>query len=129
MNNINLILQNFEQEQKATLEKTLPKFNYGDTIRVNCKIIEGDKERIQAFEGLCIAIKNKGVRSTFVIRKISSGIGIERTFPLHSPMIDGIEIVKRGIVRRAKLYYMRDLRGKAARIKERKEFAPKVAKA
>jgi large subunit ribosomal protein L19 len=115
------LLQQFEDEQKAKLieGKKYDKFSYGDTIRVNVKIVEGTAERIQAFEGLCIAIRNRGLHSSFVVRKISHDEGVERRFPLYSPRIESIVTVKRGVVRRAKLYYMRNLRGKAARIKEK----------
>ena len=115
------ILQQFEQRQLAQLSegKRYDKFSYGDTVRVNVKIVEGTTERIQAFEGVCIAIRGSGLHSSFVVRKISHDVGVERRFPFYSPRIDSIVTVKRGIVRRAKLYYMRNLRGKAARIKER----------
>jgi len=115
------MLQQFEDAQKAQLieGKRYDKFSSGDTVRVNVKIIEGTAERIQAFEGVCIAIRNRGLHSSFVVRKISHDEGVERRFPLYSPRIESIVTVKRGIVRRAKLYYMRNLRGKAARIKER----------
>jgi large subunit ribosomal protein L19 len=99
--------------------KEVPDFRPGDTLRVNVRVREGDKERIQAFEGVCIARKHGGVSETFTVRKISGGIGVERIFPLHTPMIESIKVVRRGRVRRAKLYYLRNLRGKAARIKER----------
>ena len=115
------LLHQFETEQVSKLieGKKYDKFSAGDTIRVNVKIIEGTTERIQAFEGVCIAIRNRGLHSSFVVRKISHDQGVERRFPLYSPRIDSIVTVKRGIVRRAKLYYMRGLRGKAARIKEK----------
>lgn len=115
------LLQQFEEEQVSKLVegKKYDKFSAGDTVRVNVKIIEGTTERIQAFEGVCIAIRNRGLHSSFVVRKISHDQGVERRFPLYSPRIDSIVTVKRGIVRRAKLYYMRGLRGKAARIKEK----------
>lgn len=115
------LLQQFEEEQKSKLiaDKRYDKFSYGDTVRVNVKIIEGTTERIQAFEGVCIAIRSRGLHSSFVVRKISHNEGVERRFPLYSPRIDSIVTVKRGIVRRAKLYYMRSLRGKAARIQEK----------
>ncbi len=118
------LLQRFEEEQVAKLVdgKKYDKFSYGDTIRVNVKIIEGTAERIQAFEGVCIAIRNRGLHSSFVVRKISHNEGVERRFPLYSPRIDSIVTVKRGVVRRAKLYYMRGLRGKAARIQEKFVF-------
>ncbi len=106
-----------EMEQ---MKKNVTEFNVGDTVKVNVKIIEGDKQRIQAYQGVVIARKNGSVRETFTVRKISNGIGVERIFPLHSPNIDSIEVVTKGHVRRAKLYYLRGLRGKAARIKERK---------
>ena len=115
------LLQQFEEEQKSKLieGKKYDKFSYGDTVRVNVRIIEGTAERIQAFEGVCIAIRNRGLHSSFVIRKISHDEGVERRFPFYSPKIDSIVTVKHGVVRRAKLYYMRNLRGKAARIKEK----------
>ena len=104
-------------EQKH-MNREIPDFKSGDTVRVNVKIKEGGKFRIQAFEGVVIAIRGKGLSSTFIVRKVSSGYGVERIFPLYSPMIDSIERVKKGRVRRAKLYYLRERRGKAARIKE-----------
>ena len=110
----------FIETQKEYIRQDLPDFRPGDTLRVNVRVREGDKERIQAFEGVCIAKKHGGLQETFTVRKISSGVGVERIFPLHSPMIGSIVVVRRGSVRRAKLYYLRDLRGKAARIKERK---------
>lgn len=123
------LLQKFNEEQKQKLMegKRYDSFTYGDTVRVNVKIIEGTAERIQAFEGVCIAIRNRGVHSSFVVRKISHDEGVERRFPLYSPRIDSIVTVKKGVVRRAKLYYMRGLRGKAARIKE-KFIAPSSSK-
>ncbi|HEU5048054.1 MAG TPA: 50S ribosomal protein L19 [Rickettsiales bacterium] len=115
-------LQKLEQEYTAKLAegKTFPEFGAGDTVCVNVKIVEGDNERIQAFEGVCIARKNAGLNSSFTVRKISHGEGVERIFPLYSPRIDSIALVRRGDVRRAKLYYLRGLTGKAARIKEKK---------
>jgi large subunit ribosomal protein L19 len=110
------IVQDVQREQ---LRGDVPEFAAGDTIRVNVRVREGDKERIQAFEGVCIARKHGGVHETFTVRKISSGVGVERIFPLHSPSIDAIKLVRRGRVRRAKLYYLRRLRGKAARIREK----------
>jgi large subunit ribosomal protein L19 len=104
--------------EKNELRTDLPDFQVGDTARVHVKIKEGDKERIQVFEGIIIARKNGDLRSTFTVRKTSFGQGVERIFPLHSPVIEKIEVVRRGKVRRAKLYYLRNLRGKAARIKE-----------
>jgi len=104
-------------EQKY-MTREVPEFGPGDTVRVNVKIKEGDKFRIQAFEGVVIAIKRKGVSSSFVVRKVSSGYGVERIFPIYSPMIENIERIKKGRVRRAKLYYLRQRKGKAARIRE-----------
>jgi large subunit ribosomal protein L19 len=101
------------------LKTDIPEFRPGDTVKVHVRLREGEKERIQVFEGLVIARKHGGVSETFTVRKISSGIGVERTFPLHSPIVAKIEVSRRGRVRRAKLYYIRGLRGKAARIKER----------
>jgi large subunit ribosomal protein L19 len=118
-------LEKFEQEQIAKLrtEKKIPEFSPGDTLRVNVKIVEGSGEevrhRIQAYEGVCIARGGKGVNQNFTVRKISYGEGVERVFPLFSPSIDSIELVRRGSVRRAKLYYLRDRSGKSARITER----------
>ncbi|HYG86440.1 MAG TPA: 50S ribosomal protein L19 [Azospirillum sp.] len=115
------LLQQLEQEQieKALGGKAIPEFSPGDTLRVNVKVVEGTRERVQAYEGVCIARKNAGVNSSFTVRKISYGEGVERVFPLYSPRIDSIELVRKGDVRRAKLYYLRDRRGKAARISER----------
>lgn len=115
------LLHQFEAEQVSKLMegKKYDEFAPGDTIKVNVKIIEGTAERIQAFEGLCIARRSRGLHSSFVVRKISHDEGVERTFPLYSPKIDSIITIKRGVVRRAKLYYMRNLRGKAARIEEK----------
>ncbi|MDW8304775.1 MAG: 50S ribosomal protein L19 [Acidobacteriota bacterium] len=107
-----------ELVEKSNLRKDIPDFKPGDTVRVHVRIKEGNKERIQAFEGICIARKHGGVRETFTVRKVSFGVGVERIFPLHATVIDRIEVVRRGRVRRAKLYYMRNLKGKAARIRE-----------
>lgn len=114
-------LQKFEAKQleKAQAAKQLPDFGPGDTLKVNVKIREGNRERVQAYEGVCISRSGKGVNESFTVRKISYGEGVERVFPLWSPRIDSIELVRRGSVRRAKLYYLRDLRGKKARISER----------
>jgi large subunit ribosomal protein L19 len=109
----------FIETQKEYLRDDIPSFRPGDTLRVNVRVREGDKERIQAFEGVCIARKNGGVSETFTVRKISGGVGVERIFPVHSPSLASIQVVRQGRVRRAKLYYLRNLRGKAARIKER----------
>jgi large subunit ribosomal protein L19 len=110
------LVQAITQEQ---LRKDIPDFRPGDTLKVYVKVIEGSRERIQLFEGVVIKRRGGGISETFTVRKISYGVGVERTFPLHTPRIDRIEVVRRGKVRRAKLYYLRDLRGKAARIKER----------
>ncbi|HEY8174897.1 MAG TPA: 50S ribosomal protein L19 [Gemmatimonadaceae bacterium] len=110
----------FIETQKTWLRSDLPAFRSGDTLRVNVRVKEGDKERIQAFEGVCIARRGSGVSESFTVRKISNGVGVERIFPVHSPMIADIAIVRRGRVRRAKLYYLRQLTGKATRIKEKK---------
>lgn len=110
------VLQEIEKEQ---LRGEVPVFDPGDTLRVNVRVREGEKQRIQVFEGVCIARKGGGASETFTVRKVSSGIGVERVFPLHSPSIESIKVVRRGQVRRAKLYYLRQLRGKAARIRER----------
>lgn len=110
----------FIETQKEYLRSDVPDFRPGDTVRVNVRVREGDKERIQAFEGICIGRKHGGVSETFKVRKISGGVGVERTFPLHSPMLASIELVRQGRVRRAKLYYLRALRGKAARIREKR---------
>ena len=116
------IIEQLEREQvtRATKERQVPDFRPGDTLRVNVKVIEGNRERVQAFEGVCIARRNRGINSAFTVRKISYGEGVERVFPLYSPRIDGIEVVRRGRVRRAKLYYLRGRTGKAARIAERR---------
>jgi large subunit ribosomal protein L19 len=102
------------------LKADIPEFQPGDTVSVSVRVIEGDKERIQVFQGVCIKRKGGGINETFTVRKISNGVGVERIFPLHSPRLAKIEIIRRGRVRRAKLYYLRDLRGKAARIREKK---------
>ena len=104
--------------EKAQLRSDLPPFNIGDTVRVFVKVVEGSRERLQAFEGTVIAKRNGSIRETFTVRRVSYGIGVERTFPIHSPRIGRIEVVRRGKVRRAKLYYLRGLQGKAAKIKE-----------
>ena len=110
----------FIETQKTWMRNDLPVFRSGDTLRVNVRVKEGDKERIQAFEGVCIARRGSGVSETFTVRKISNGVGVERIFPTHSPMIADIHVVRRGRVRRAKLYYLRQLTGKATRIREKK---------
>jgi large subunit ribosomal protein L19 len=115
------IVQQIEQEQldKLAAERPVPAFSPGDTVRVNVKVVEGSRERVQAYEGVCIARNNDGINSSFTVRKISYGEGVERVFPLYSPRIASIDVVRRGKVRRAKLYYLRDRRGKSARIAER----------
>ena len=115
------LLQQLEQEQveKLAAIRPVPEFQPGDTLRVGVKVVEGERERIQVFEGVCIGRKNAGVNSNFTLRKISYGEGVERIFPLYSPRIMSIDVVRRGVVRRAKLYYLRGLTGKAARITER----------
>ncbi len=110
----------FIETQKDYLRGDIPPFRPGDTVRVSVRVKEGEKERLQAFEGVCIARRGSGVSATFTVRKISNGIGVERIFPLHSPMLGDISVVRRGRVRRAKLYYLREASGKAARIRERK---------
>ena len=129
---MNHLLQTLEQEQIAKLSegKNLPDFGPGDTLKVNLRIVEGTRERIQTFEGVCIARRNRGVSSSFTMRKISYGEGVERVFPLYSPRVESIEVVKRGRVRRAKLYYLRTRRGKSARIAEKTTgWAGKAAQA
>ena len=113
-----------ELVEREQLRTDLPDFRVGDTIRVHVKIVEGEKERIQPFEGVVIRRKGGGIRSTFTVRKISYGIGVERVFPLHSPRLDRIDVISRGKVRRAKLFYLRGLKGKAARIRGEKKQAP-----
>ena len=105
--------------EKAQLRTDLPTFGIGDTVRVFVKVVEGSRERLQAFEGTVMAKRNGSIRETFTVRRVSYGIGVERTFPLHSPRVDSITVVRRGKVRRAKLYYLRKLSGKAAKVKER----------
>ncbi len=107
--------------ERPYLKDEIPDFRAGDTVRVHVRVVEGNKERIQIFQGVVIARKGGGTRETFMVRKMSNSIGVERTFPLHSPVIDRIEVMRRGKVRRAKLYYLRGLRGKAARIEERRD--------
>lgn len=110
----------FIETQKEWLRGDVPPFRPGDTLRVNVRVREGDKERVQAFEGVCIARRGSGVSETFTVRKISNGVGVERIFPTHSPMIQSVNVVRRGKVRRAKLYYLRNATGKATRIREKK---------
>ena len=108
-----------EQVEKLADERPIPNFSPGDTLRVNVKVVEGTRERVQVFEGVCIARRNAGVNSAFTVRKISYGEGVERVFPLYSPRIESIDVVRRGDVRRAKLYYLRGRTGKSARIREK----------
>ena len=117
-----------DQMDKIIAERSIPDFNAGDTIKVDVKIVEGDKERIQAFEGLCIARSGGGLNESFTVRKISYGEGVERIFPIFSPKIAGITVLKKGKVRRAKLYYLRDRRGKSARIVEKIQVSKKDTK-
>ena len=114
---MNEIIRSIEAKQ---IRSDLPQFNVGDTIRVWVKVVEGNRERLQAFEGTVIAKRNGGIRETFTVRRVSYGIGVERTFPIHSPRVDHLEVTRRGKVRRAKLYYLRERQGKAAKIKEAK---------
>ena len=127
---INIIKQ-LEQEEASRLLATraIPDFQPGDTLRVNVKIKEGERERVQAYEGVCIARAGSGIHENFTVRKISFGEGVERLFPLLSPSIESIEVKRRGVVRRAKLYYLRELRGKKAKIKEKRDIAPAAPKA
>ena len=113
------LIQTLEQEEIARIGKTIPDFVPGDTVIVSVKVVEGERKRVQAFEGVVVAKKNRGINSSFIVRKISSGEGVERTFQLYSPMIASIEVKRRGDVRRAKLYYLRERSGKSARIKEK----------
>jgi large subunit ribosomal protein L19 len=113
------LIQTLEQEEMTRLGKTIPDFAPGDTVVVNVNVVEGDRKRIQAYEGVVIAKRNRGVNSSFIVRKISSGEGVERTFQTYSPLIASIEVKRRGDVRRAKLYYLRERSGKSARIREK----------
>ena len=118
------LIEKFENEQiqKLSQGRHIDSFSYGDTVKVHVVISDGASERVQIFEGVCIRRKNRGLRSSFTVRKISNNEGVERTFPLYSPKVQKVELVRAGVVRRAKLYYMRGLRGKAARIVEKKSF-------
>ena len=107
----------------AAKRDDLPEFRAGDTLKVHVKVVEGNRSRVQVFQGVCIRLQGSGIGRTFTVRKVSFGVGVERTFPLHTPIIDKVEVVTRGDVRRAKLYYLRNLRGKAAKIKEKRDFA------
>ncbi len=122
------IIEQLEREEVARLAKTIPDFEPGDTLIVNVRVKEGERTRVQAYEGVCIARSGGGLNESFTVRKISYGEGVERVFPVHSPVIDSIKVVRRGKVRRAKLYYLRDRRGKSARIVERNDRVAKTAK-
>jgi len=113
------IIQQLEQEQIAKLNKTIPDFQPGDTVIVNVRVKEGERTRLQAYEGVCISRSGGGIQESFTVRKISYGEGVERVFPVYSPLVESVKVVRRGAVRRAKLYYLRDRRGKSARIAER----------
>ena len=115
------LIQTIDQEEITRLAKNIPPFAPGDTVIVNVNVVEGDRKRVQAYEGVVIAIRNRGLNSSFIVRKISSGEGVERTFQTYSPLIASIELKRRGDVRRAKLYYLRDRSGKSARIREKLE--------
>jgi large subunit ribosomal protein L19 len=115
------LIKELEQEQITKLGKTIPPFEPGDTVLVNVKVVEGERSRIQAYEGVCIGRSGSGLNENFTVRKISYGEGVERVFPLYSPLVDSIKVVRRGKVRRAKLYYLRGLRGKSARIVEKQD--------
>ena len=117
-------MQTLDSVDAASLPSDVPDFRPGDELKVHVRVVEGNKSRVQVFQGVVIRRAGGGVRETFTVRKISYGVGVERTFPVHSPVLDKIEVVRRGDVRRAKLYYLRDLRGKAAKIKERRENSP-----
>ena len=120
------LIQTLEAEaiEALTADRKIPEFRPGDTLRVGVKVVEGERARVQMYEGVCIARANKGVNSNFTVRKISFGEGVERVFPLYSPSVDSIEVVRKGAVRRAKLYYLRGRRGKSARIAERRDTRP-----
>jgi large subunit ribosomal protein L19 len=115
------LIKELEQEQMTKLGKTIPPFEPGDTVSVNVKVVEGERSRIQAYEGVCIGRSGSGINENFTVRKISYGEGVERVFPLYSPLVESIKVVRRGKVRRAKLYYLRGLRGKSARIVEKQD--------
>jgi large subunit ribosomal protein L19 len=122
-------MHTLDQVDAASLRTDVPEFRAGDTLKVNVKVVEGNRSRIQAFQGVVIARQGDGVRETFTVRKVSFQVGVERTFPVHSPSLESIEVVTRGDVRRAKLYYLRKLRGKKAKIKEKRDFTPAAKKA
>ncbi|NRB10855.1 MAG: 50S ribosomal protein L19 [Rickettsiaceae bacterium] len=128
---MNNLVEQYEKEQITKLieNKQVPEFQSGDTVKVTVRVIDGTTERLQAYEGVVIARRNKGITSSFVVRRVSHGEGVERRFMLYSPIINKIEVIKRGVVRRAKLYYLRDLSGKAARLKERTNYNSKESSA
>jgi large subunit ribosomal protein L19 len=117
-------MQTLDSIDAASLRSDVPAFRPGDTVKVHVRVVEGNRERIQVFQGVVIRRQGGGVRETFSVRKVSFGVGVERTFPVHSPIVDHIEVVTRGDVRRAKLYYLRELRGKKAKIKEKRDTTP-----
>jgi large subunit ribosomal protein L19 len=117
-------MQTLDSIDAASLRSDVPTFRPGDTVKVHVRVVEGNRERIQVFQGVVIRRQGGGVRETFTVRKVSFGVGVERTFPVHSPIVDHIELVTRGDVRRAKLYYLRELRGKKAKIKEKRDATP-----
>jgi large subunit ribosomal protein L19 len=117
-------MQTLDSIDAASLRTDVPEFRPGDTVKVHVRVREGNRERIQVFQGVVIRRQGGGVRETFTVRKVSFGVGVERTFPVHSPIVDHIELVTRGDVRRAKLYYLRELRGKKAKIKEKRDATP-----
>jgi large subunit ribosomal protein L19 len=119
-----ILMQTLDSIDAASLRSDVPTFRPGDTVKVHVRVVEGNRERIQVFQGVVIRRQGGGVRETFTVRKVSFGVGVERTFPVHSPIVDHIELVTRGDVRRAKLYYLRELRGKKAKIKEKRDAAP-----
>ena len=123
------IMHTFDELNAASMRTDVPEFRAGDTVKVHVKVVEGSRSRIQVFQGICIRRHGGGVGETFTVRKISFGVGVERTFPLHTPIIEKIELVTRGDVRRAKLYYLRGLRGKAAKIREKRDSVPAKADA
>ncbi|GBE36276.1 50S ribosomal protein L19 [bacterium BMS3Bbin07] len=113
---------NMVSSVEEAFRREVPQFNIGDTVRIHVRVVEGDKERIQPFEGVVIGRKGSGIKETFMLRKVSHGIGVERIFPVHSPVIEKLEVIRQGDVRRAKLYYLRDKKGKAAKVKEKEHF-------
>ena len=119
-------MQTLDSVDAKSLKSDIPNFRPGDTVKVHVKVVEGNRSRIQVFQGVVIRRQGGGVRESFTVRKVSFGVGVERTFPVHTPIVEKIEIVTRGDVRRAKLYYLRDLRGKKAKIKEKRDSAPKA---